>query len=45
MYSELLKIIEGGLKNDPQKVRNYSLSLAEYFENHDEPGLSKKYPR
>ncbi len=42
MYSELLKIIEGGLKNDPQKVRNYSIKLAKSLNDNGEKKVSKK---
>lgn len=31
MYSEILKIIEGGISHDKQKVINYSKRLAEYL--------------
>ncbi|MCI2020710.1 MULTISPECIES: AAA family ATPase [Lactobacillaceae] len=42
MYPELLKIIEGGLKSDSQKVRNYSIKLAQYLEDRGESNVSKK---
>ena len=42
MYPELLKIIEGGLKSDPQKVRNYSAKLASYLRDNGESNVSKK---
>ncbi len=42
MFSELLKIIEGGLKNDPQKVRNYSIKLAKYLDENGEKTVSRK---
>ena len=32
MYTEIVKIIEGGLKNEPQKVVQYARRLAEIFE-------------
>lgn len=42
MYPELLKIIEGGLNSDPQKVRNYSVKLAMYLKNNGEKNVSQK---
>ena len=42
MFPELLKIIEGGLKNDPQKVRNYSVKLAKYLDENGEKTISRK---
>lgn len=42
MFPELLKIIEGGLKNDPQKVRNYSIKLAKYLDENGERTVSRK---
>lgn len=42
MYSELLKIIEGGLKNDPQKVHNYSIKLAKYLDENGEKTISRR---
>lgn len=42
MYPELLKIIDAGLKNDSQKVRNYSTKLADYLEVNGETTISKK---
>lgn len=42
MYSELLKIIEGGLKNDSQKVRNYSIKLAKHLDENGEKTVSRK---
>ncbi|WP_262361291.1 hypothetical protein [Gracilibacillus timonensis] len=33
MYAELLKLIEGGVNNDNQKVINYSNKLAEILKN------------
>lgn len=42
MYSELLKIIDGGLQSNPQKVRNYSVKLANYLENNGEYNVAKK---
>lgn len=42
MFPELLKIIEGGLKNDHQKVRNYSIKLAKYLDENGEKIVSRK---
>lgn len=42
MYAELLKIIDGGLKNNSQKVRNYSIRLANNLSNNGEKVVSKK---
>ena len=40
--SELLKIIEGGLQNDPTKVLNYSLLLIQKLENNNEVNAAHK---
>lgn len=42
MYTEITKIIEGGLKGDKEKVYNYSKVLAENLENIGEKQISKK---
>ena len=42
MYTEILKIIDGGLKNDSQKVYNYSQKLAKFFYGNDEKKFSEK---
>lgn len=42
MYPELLQIIDAGLKNDPQKVRNYSHKLADFLKDNGERRISKK---
>lgn len=42
MYTEITKIIEGGLKGDKEKVYNYSKILAENLENIGEKQISKK---
>ncbi len=42
MYTELIKIIEGGLKGDKEKVMNYSMVLVENFKKEGQENLSKK---
>ena len=42
MYTEIVKIIEGGLLGDKEKVKNYASVLADNLEKMDEPGLAKK---
>jgi SpoVK/Ycf46/Vps4 family AAA+-type ATPase len=42
MYTELIKIIEGGLKGDKEKVLNYSKVLVENLKKEGEDNLSKK---
>lgn len=42
MYPELLKIIEGGLNNDPQKVHNYSVKLATNLNMNGEKRVAQK---
>ncbi|AWK52240.1 ATPase [Clostridium beijerinckii] len=42
MYTELIKIIEGALKGDKEKVINYSKVLAENLRKEGEENLSKK---
>lgn len=45
MYSEILKIIDGGLNNNSQKVYNYSLKLIKDLELNGEKNLAKKISR
>lgn len=40
MYSEVLKIIEGGLHNDVRKIVNYSQRLASHLESDGESSMS-----
>lgn len=42
MYTELIKIIEGGIKGDKEKVFNYSKVLAENLRNEGQENLSNK---
>lgn len=42
MYTEVLKIIEGGMNNDIQKVINYSKSLAQKIESEGNKSFSNK---
>lgn len=42
MYTELMKIIEGGLKGDKEKVSNYAKVLAENLKKEGEDSISKK---
>ena len=42
MYTEIVKIIEGGLVNDKEKVVNYATVLADNLENQGEVSLAKK---
>jgi SpoVK/Ycf46/Vps4 family AAA+-type ATPase len=42
MYTELIKIIEGGVKGDKEKVLNYSKVLAENLKKEGQENLSKK---
>lgn len=42
MYSEILKLVEGGITNDRQKVLNYSKKLGDYFINHGEEKIGEK---
>lgn len=42
MYSELLKIIEGGIAKDQQKVINYSKVLAQKFKESGDDKIAKK---
>ncbi len=41
MYTEILRIIEGGLNKDLKKINNYSRILAEKFEKEGQPKLAK----
>ena len=42
MYTEIIKIIEGGLANDKEKVINYANVLANNLEKQGESSLAKK---
>ncbi len=42
MYTEIIKIIEGGIKGDKEKVYNYSKVLADNLEKTGDASLSKK---
>ncbi|MGI6653867.1 MAG: AAA family ATPase [Christensenellales bacterium] len=42
MYTEIIKIIEGGLVNDKEKVANYATVLADNLESQGETPLAKK---
>lgn len=42
MYTELIKIIEGGLKGDKEKVVNYSKVLVDNLKKEGQENLSKK---
>lgn len=42
MYTEIVKIIEGGLQGDKEKVQNYANVLANNLEKEGEISLSKK---
>ena len=42
MYTEIVKIIEGGLSNDKEKVVNYATVLAHNLENQGEISLAKR---
>ena len=41
MYSEVLRIIEGGLHNDVRKIVNYSQRLATHFESEGDFSMAK----
>ena len=41
MYTEIVKIIEGGLQGDKEKVQNYANVLANNLEKEGEISLSK----
>lgn len=45
MYTEIVKIIEGGLANDKEKVVNYATVLANNLEKQGEPSLAKELDR
>ena len=42
MYTEMVKIIEGGLKGDREKILNYATVLANNLEQQGDSSLSKK---
>ena len=42
MYTELMKIIEGGLKGDKEKVSNYANVLAENLKKEGEESIAKR---
>lgn len=42
MYTEMVKIIEGGLRGDKEKILNYATVLADNLEHQGDPALSKK---
>ena len=42
MYTEIIKIIEGGLSNDKEKVINYAIVLSKNLEKQGEVSLAKK---
>lgn len=42
LYTEIVKIIEGGLNGDKEKVQNYATVLADNLENQGEVALTKK---
>ena len=42
MYTEVVKIIEGGLQGDKDKILNYATVLANNLEKQGNPALSKK---
>lgn len=42
MYNEILKIIEGGMTNNRQKVINYANKLANYYNENDQVNIAKK---
>ena len=41
MYSEILRIIEGGLSNDKRKIVSYSNRLANHFEKEGDSSMAK----
>ena len=45
MYTEIIKIIEGGLIGDREKVRSYAAVLADNLERNGEDAFSKKIKR
>ena len=42
MYTEIIKIIEGGLSNDKEKVSNYAKLLADNLETNGDKNFAKK---
>jgi ATP-dependent 26S proteasome regulatory subunit len=42
MYTEMVKIIEGGLRGDKDKILNYATILANNLEQQGDPALSKR---
>jgi SpoVK/Ycf46/Vps4 family AAA+-type ATPase len=42
MYTEMVKIIEGGLRGEKDKILNYATVLADNLEQQGDPALSKK---
>ena len=42
MYTEIIKIIEGGVNNDPQKVINYAKFLAQTMRNNGDDKFANK---
>ena len=42
MYTEIVKIIEGGMLGDKEKVANYATVLADNLEKEGEKSLSNK---
>ena len=42
MYTEIIKIIEGGLTNDKEKIINYANVFANNLETQGELSLAKK---
>jgi SpoVK/Ycf46/Vps4 family AAA+-type ATPase len=42
MYTEMVKIIEGGLRGDKDKILNYATVLADNLEQQGDPALSRK---
>lgn len=43
MYTEIVKIIEGALVNDKEKVVNYAEVLANNLDKQGETSLAKKF--
>ena len=41
MYTEIIKIIEGGLKKEPLKVAQYAKKLADIFSDEGNQQLAK----
>lgn len=42
MYTEIVKIIEGGLSGDKEKVKNYALTLAKNMDKNGDAAFAKK---